>query len=164
MTDTVDPARTTELAADIVAAFVSNNSVSASDLPALIATVHGAVAQLGNAKAEPTPEPASPAVPLKKSVTPDYIVCLEDGKTFKSLKRHLRTDHDLTPDEYRARWGLPKEYPMVAPAYAAARSELARSMGLGQRRKQPSGQEAAGPSAAETKRKASRGTKTPKES
>ena len=164
MTDTVDPARTTELAAEIVAAFVSNNSVPASALPELIASVHGAIRQLGSAKAEAEPEPLAPAVPIKKSVKPDSIVCLEDGKAFKSLKRHLRTDHDLTPDEYRAKWGLPRQYPMVAPAYAAARSELARSMGLGQRRKQASGAEAGDLSAAGTKRKAGRRSKVAKES
>lgn len=164
MTDTDDPARTTELAADIVAAFVSNNNVPASAIPALIATVHGAIAQLGGRNAEAEPEPASPAVPIKKSVRPDSIVCLEDGKSFKSLKRHLRTDHDLTPDEYRAKWGLPKDYPMVAPAYAAARSELARSMGLGQRRKETFGPQGGGPSSSGMEGKASRRTKATKES
>lgn len=164
MADSVDPDRTTELVADIVAAFVSNNSVPASALPALIASVHGAVSQLGSAKPKPEPQPLSPAVPIKKSVKADSIVCLEDGKTFKSLKRHLRTDHDLTPDEYRAKWALARDYPMVAPAYAAARSELAKSMGLGQRRKEGSDAEAAGPSAVGTKRKAGRRSKVAKES
>ena len=164
MTDTVDPARTTELAAEIVAAFVSNNSVPASALPELIASVHAAFRQLGSANAEPEPEPLSPAVPIRKSVKPDSIVCLEDGKRFKSLKRHLRTDHDLTPDEYRAKWGLPKDYPMVAPTYAAARSELAKSMGLGQRRKEGSRAEAGELSAAGAKRKTGRRTRIVKDS
>ena len=123
-----------ELAADIVAAFVGHNTVLAADLPALIQRVHAALAKLG------APEPAvveklSPAVPVKRSVTDDFIICLEDGKKFKSLKRHLRTVYDLTPETYREKWGLPRDYPMVAPAYAAARSELARNMGLGQARK-----------------------------
>lgn len=123
-----------ELAADIVAAYVGHNTVTAADLPALIRSVFVALEKLG------APEPVvmerlSPAVPLKRSVTDDFIICLEDGKKFKSLKRHLRTVYDLTPEAYREKWGLPRDYPMVAPAYAAARSELARSMGLGQVRK-----------------------------
>lgn len=123
-----------ELATDIVAAFVSNNSVPAADLPVLIQSVYAALAKLG------APEPViveklNPAVPVKRSVTDDFIICLEDGKKFKSLKRHLRTVYDLTPEAYREKWGLPHDYPMVAPAYAAARSELARNMGLGQARK-----------------------------
>lgn len=124
-----------ELAADIVSAYVSNNTVPVSELPRLIADVHRA---LGNTQAgmnEPEPEPLKPAVNPKKSVFPDYIVCLEDGKKFKSLKRHLRTHYDLSPEEYREKWGLAPDYPMVAPNYAAARSALAKKMGLGQQRR-----------------------------
>lgn len=126
-----------DLTADVVAAFVGNNSVPASELPNLIATVHGAL--LGLAKPAPVAveEAAKPAVAIKKSVTPDFIVCLEDGLKFKSLKRHLRTRYSMTPEEYRAKWGLPNDYPMVAPSYAAARSNLAKKMGLGQQRKKP---------------------------
>ena len=127
---------TIELAADLVSAFVSNNSVPAAELPALISTVHDALTKVANGSTQqPIEEPKAPAVPIKKSVQPDFIVCLEDGKRFKSLKRHLRTVYDLTPDQYRAKWGLARDYPMVAPNYAAARSELARQMGLGARRR-----------------------------
>lgn len=123
-----------ELTADIVAAYVSNNTVVASDLPVLISDIHQA---LSRATMNSTPverEELRPAVAIKRSVTPDYIVCLEDGKKFKSLKRHLRTHYNLSPEEYREKWGLPHDYPMVAPNYAAARSELAKKMGLGTRR------------------------------
>ena len=130
-----DP-NTIELAADIVSAFVSNNSVPVTELPALIGSVHAALNQVASGSAQqPAEEPKAPAVPIKKSVQPDYIVCLDDGKRFKSLKRHLRTTYNLTPDQYRAKWGLAHDYPMVAPNYAAARSELAKQMGLGARRK-----------------------------
>jgi predicted transcriptional regulator len=124
-----------ELAADIVSAFVSNNSVPVTELPALIGNVHAALSQVANGSAEQPQEELRPAVPIKKSVQPDYIVCLDDGKRFKSLKRHLRTTYNLTPDQYRAKWGLAHDYPMVAPNYAAARSELAKQMGLGARRR-----------------------------
>ncbi|TGE01712.1 MucR family transcriptional regulator [Methylobacterium nonmethylotrophicum] len=123
------------LAADIVAAFVSNNSVPVTELPGLIASVHSALGGLGNGAAAEPAEPLTPAVPIKKSIMPDYLVCLEDGKKFKSLKRHLRTRYGLSPEEYRARWNLSPDYPMVAPNYAAARSELAKTMGLGQQRR-----------------------------
>jgi predicted transcriptional regulator len=124
-----------DLAAEIVSAFVSNNSVTTAELPGLIASVHAALARLAaGAVEQPKPE-LKPAVPIKKSVTPDQIICLEDGKRFKSLKRHLRTAYSMTPDEYRAKWGLPSDYPMVAPNYAAARSALAKNMGLGQKRR-----------------------------
>ncbi len=126
-----------DLTADVVAAFVGNNSVPASELPNLIATVHGALLGLANPAPVAVEEVAKPAVAIKKSVTPDYIVCLEDGLKFKSLKRHLRTKYGVTPEEYRAKWGLPNDYPMVAPSYAAARSNLAKQMGLGQQRKKP---------------------------
>ena len=128
---------TIELAADIVSAFVSNNSVPVAELPALIGSVHAALNQVANGSAQqPAEETKAPAVPIKKSVQPDYIVCLDDGKKFKSLKRHLRTVYNLTPDQYRAKWGLAHDYPMVAPNYAAARSALAKQMGLGARRRQ----------------------------
>ncbi|HSI42398.1 MAG TPA: MucR family transcriptional regulator [Xanthobacteraceae bacterium] len=124
-----------ELAADIVSAYVSNNSVAAGDLPSLIGNVFGALQRVSQGEAEPAVEPAKPAVPVKKSIAPDFIICLEDGKKFKSLKRHLRTQYNLTPEQYREKWGLPSDYPMVAPNYAAARSELAKQMGLGQQRR-----------------------------
>lgn len=123
------------LVADIVSAYVSHNSVPATDLPALIATTHAAIAGLGSEPQAPAEEKPAPAVSIKKSITPDFLVCLEDGKKFKSLKRHLRTAYDMSPEEYRARWGLPPDYPMVAPAYAEARSTLAKKMGLGQQRR-----------------------------
>lgn len=120
-----------DMAADIVSAYVSANPVAPQDLPALIRTVHSVLREVAGgvqAIAEPTQEPA---VSIKKSVTPDFIVCLEDGKKFKSLKRHLRTRYGMTPEEYRAKWGLAHDYPMVAPNYAKARSDLAKRMGLG---------------------------------
>jgi predicted transcriptional regulator len=134
MTETEDlrGAHITEMTADIVAAYVANNPVPAANLAELIATVHGAVAGLSDT-AEPIGPPQSPAVNPKRSVHPDYIISLEDGKRFKSLKRHLSTHYGLTPDAYRAKWGLPHDYPMVAPNYAASRSELAKKMGLGRK-------------------------------
>lgn len=123
-----------ELAAEIVSAYVSNNSVSASDLPSLINEVHAALTRVSTGVVEPVVEALKPAVPVKKSVNADFIVCLEDGKKFKSLKRHLRTQYNMSPEDYREKWGLPSDYPMVAPNYAAARSELAKKMGLGQQR------------------------------
>ncbi len=125
----------TELAADIVSAYVTKNSVPVAELPALIGNVHSALSKLGSAPEQVQAELPAPAVSIKKSITPDFIVCLEDGKKFKSLKRHLRTKYDLTPEQYRTRWSLPHDYPMVAPNYAAARSELAKNMGLGQQRR-----------------------------
>jgi len=130
-----DGAELIDLTAEIVSAYVSNNSVSAPDLPGLIANVHRALSNTHAGANEPQPEPLKPAVNPKKSVFPDYIVCLEDGKKFKSLKRHLRTHYDLSPEEYREKWGLAADYPMVAPNYAAARSALAKKMGLGQQRR-----------------------------
>jgi predicted transcriptional regulator len=124
-----------ELTADVVAAYVSNNSVPASELPALIADIHGALGRLGGATEMAPAEKQKPAVNPKKSVFDDYIVCLEDGKKFKSLKRHLMTHYGLTPEQYREKWGLDAGYPMVAPNYAAARSNLAKKMGLGRKRK-----------------------------
>lgn len=120
-----------ELTAGIVAAFVGGNAVSASEMPALIRSVHDALRAVGSPEVA-APEPKEPAVPVRRSVTPDYIICLEDGRRFKSLKRHLRTQYDMSPEDYREKWGLPSDYPMVAPNYAKARSELARQMGLGQ--------------------------------
>ena len=124
-----------ELTADVVSAYVSNNTVPASELPALIADVYRALGNTQTGMNESEPEPPKPAVNPKRSVFPDYIVCLEDGKKFKSLKRHLRTHYDLSPEEYREKWGLSADYPMVAPNYAAARSALAKKMGLGQQRR-----------------------------
>ena len=124
----------TELTAEIVSAYVANNPVPAGNLTELIATVHSAVSDLSNSST-PAVEALTPAVNPKRSVHADYIVCLEDGKRFKSLKRHLMTHFELTPEAYRAKWGLPHDYPMVAPNYAAARSELAKSMGLGRKPK-----------------------------
>ncbi|WP_457094726.1 MucR family transcriptional regulator [Microvirga sp. P5_D2] len=122
-----------ELSADIVSAYVSNNSVPASDLPSLLHSVYAALTQTQGQKEEPKAE-LVPAVSVRRSITPDAIICLEDGKSFKSLKRHLRTTYDMTPEQYRAKWNLPGDYPMVAPNYAKARSELAKTMGLGQQR------------------------------
>ena len=123
-----------EYAAQIVSAHVSNNSVQSSDLPSLIQQVYAALTTLGTVPAQAAERP-EPAVPLKKSVFPDYIVCLEDGKKLKMLKRHLMTSYNMTPDAYRERWGLPSSYPMVAPSYAERRSALAKSIGLGHKRK-----------------------------
>ena len=125
-----------ELAAKVVAAYVLNNPVPKSDLPDLILAVHSSLEKLGSEPepALPQAEAKSPAVPVRRSVTPDYLICLEDGKRFKSLRRHLRL-HDLTPEQYREKWKLPSDYPMVAPNYAAKRSDLARKIGLGQKRK-----------------------------
>ncbi|MEQ8823666.1 MAG: MucR family transcriptional regulator [Filomicrobium sp.] len=122
------------LTAQIVSAYVSNNSVEATELPQLISDTHTALAQASGDAAPVKREELKPKVPVKRSVMPDYIICLEDGKKFKSLKRHLRTHYNLTPEEYRAKWGLPHDYPMVAPNYAKARSDLAKKMGLGTKR------------------------------
>jgi len=120
------------LTSDIVAAHVSNNSVSVGDLPALITNVYGALASLGQT-APVVEAPPEPAVSVRSSVKPDHIVCLEDGKKLKMLKRHLMTHYNLTPEQYRARWNLPADYPMVAPNYAEKRRELAKKIGLGRR-------------------------------
>jgi len=139
-----DDLTTLDLAASIVASYVKNNSVPVHELPALISSVHSAVARVrdgkGATETDSSPvEEAKPAVPIKKSITPEYLFCLEDGKKFKSLKRHLSTHYDMTPEDYRAKWGLPSDYPMVAPNYAEARSQLAKNSGLGQqRRRRPS--------------------------
>ena len=127
-----------ELAAEIVASYVAHNSVPSNELSGLIGNVYSALSTIGrNTHAEMKHQ--EPAVSVKKSITADYLICLEDGKKFKSLKRHLRTKYDLSPEEYRAKWGLPADYPMVAPNYATARSNLALAMGLGQKRQATSG-------------------------
>jgi predicted transcriptional regulator len=141
------------LTADIVAAHVSNNSVSVGDVSNLIANVHRALAGL-SVPAEPTPEPLLPAVSIRSSVKADYIVCLEDGRKLKMLKRHLMTHYQMTPDDYRAKWGLPSDYPMTAPNYAAQRKELAHKIGLG--RKPGQGKKAATSKAAAPKGRAKR--------
>lgn len=124
-----------ELAAEIVSAYVSNNSLPPSELPTLIGEIYASLVNVTHVVVEEPPEPQKPAISIKRSVTPDYIICLEDGKQFKSLKRHLRTQYNLTPEEYREKWGLAADYPMVAPNYAKARSDLAKEMGLGQQRR-----------------------------
>jgi predicted transcriptional regulator len=124
-----------ELTADIVSAYVSNNSLSAGDVPSLIGEVFSALSRVGTGAVAVALEPAKPAVSPKKSITPEYLICLEDGKKFKSLKRHLRTMYNLSPEQYRDKWNLGSDYPMVAPNYAEARSRLAKEMGLGQKRK-----------------------------
>ncbi len=127
-----DKSEIIEMTADIVAAYVGANSVPASDLPSLIQSVHRALTGVASGTDVAEAAPREPAVPVKKSITPEYLVCLEDGRKFKSLKRHLRTKYNMSPEDYRSKWGLPKDYPMVAPSYAKARSELAKQMGLGQ--------------------------------
>jgi predicted transcriptional regulator len=125
-----------QLTANIVSAYVSNNPVASAEIPALISQVYSALTRVSNGGPVAVPaEPLKPAVPIKRSVTAEYIVCLEDGKKFKSLKRHLRTQYALTPDQYRAKWNLPPDYPMVSHNYAQARSQLAKQMGLGQQRR-----------------------------
>ena len=131
-----EPSNSIELAAEIVAAFVANNSLPTVELPALIHSVHAALARLasGQVNTAPLVEKQEPAVSVRKSLTPDFLVCLDDGKKFKSLRRHLRT-LGMTPDQYRVKWSLPPDYPMVAPNYAAVRAEMAKRIGLGQMRK-----------------------------
>ncbi len=127
-----------ENAAHIVSAFVANNSVSAAELPNLIQAVHAALASLGSEPEQAAaPKQLTPAVSVKKSVTPDYIICLDDGQKFKSLKRHLMSKHGMTPDEYRKKWELPYDYPMVAPNYALTRSAMAKEIGLGRAKTEP---------------------------
>ncbi|MBI1779239.1 MAG: MucR family transcriptional regulator [Proteobacteria bacterium] len=132
MADRTDNNELLTLTADIVAAHVSNNTVGVTDLPQLIQQVYASLSSLGQ-PAQPVAERPQPAVAIKKSVTPDYIICLEDGKKLKMLKRHLKTAFNMTPEEYRERWGLPPDYPMVAPNYALQRSKLAKDIGLGTR-------------------------------
>jgi predicted transcriptional regulator len=124
-----------QLTANIVSAYVSNNTVASAEIPNLIGQVYAALLRVSSGQVAAPAEPLKPAVPVKRSITAEYIVCLEDGKKFKSLKRHLRTQYDMTPEQYREKWGLSPDYPMVAPNYAAARSQLAKQMGLGQQRR-----------------------------
>jgi predicted transcriptional regulator len=124
-----------ELTAQIVSAYVGNNSVPSAEIANLIGQVHAALKRVSGGQLAAPAEPVKPAVPVKRSISSDYIVCLEDGKKFKSLKRHLRSRYNMTPEQYRDKWGLPPDYPMVAPNYAAARSQLAKQMGLGQQRR-----------------------------
>src|SRR3954469_8805905 len=124
-----------DLTANIVSAYVSNNPTPASELPALIGQIHAALLRVSSGRTEAPLEPARPAPPLKNSMTPHALGCREDGKRFKSLKRHLRTQYGMTPEQYRDKWGLPSDYPMVAPNYAVARSQLAKKMGLGQQQR-----------------------------
>ena len=134
MSDAADTTNTIALTAEIVAAYVSNNTVASADIPALINQVHTALLRVTTGEAQPSSEPLKPAVPIKRSINPDFIVCLDDGKKFKSLKRHLRSKYNMTPEQYREKWNLPADYPMVAPNYAVTRSALAKKMGLGQAR------------------------------
>lgn len=127
-----DNAQLLEMTADIVSAYLSANTIAASEVPALIASIHASLTQAAGGTVEVVAEPQAPAVSVRRSITPDYLICLEDGLKFKSLKRHLRTKYDMSPEDYRAKWGLPNDYPMVAPNYAKARSELAKAIGLGQ--------------------------------
>ncbi|HYE00037.1 MAG TPA: MucR family transcriptional regulator [Alphaproteobacteria bacterium] len=119
------------MTADIVSAYLGKNTLPAQQIPDVVNTVYGSLIGLTSTPVAAQPEPLKPAVPIKKSVTPEYIVCLEDGKKLKMLKRHLRTNYNMTPDEYRVKWGLPPDYPMVAPNYAAQRSDFAKKIGLG---------------------------------
>ncbi len=135
MNELAVPEDVIEHAANIVSAYVMKNAVSVGDLPTLISDVHSALLRVTAAPAAPVAEAPKPAVPARKSVTSEYLVCLEDGRKFKSLKRHLRTQYGLSPDGYREKWGLAPDYPMVAPAYAKARSVLAKQSGLGQQRR-----------------------------
>ena len=124
-----------DLTAQIVSAYLSHNPTPAAEIPNLIGQIHASLLRVSTGRNETPPEPVKPAVSVKKSMTPDYLVCLEDGKRFKSLKRHLRTQYNMTPEQYREKWGLGADYPMVAPNYAVARSQLAKKMGLGQQRR-----------------------------
>jgi predicted transcriptional regulator len=119
------------MTADVVAAYVSNNTLPTTQLAEVINAVYGSLKALEGQVVQPQPEPLKPAVPIRKSVTPEFLICLEDGKKLKMLKRHLRSTYNMTPDDYRARWGLPPDYPMVAPSYAERRSEFAKKIGLG---------------------------------
>jgi predicted transcriptional regulator len=149
--NTAETTNITELTADIVSAYVAKNALSGADLPKLIQEVHAALKGLGSAPAEQPAEELKPAVSIRRSITPDYLVCLDDGLKFKSLKRHL-AQLGMTPDQYRAKWGLPADYPMVAPNYSATRSQLARDNGLG-RKPQPEAAPAAPPARGRRKAK-----------
>jgi predicted transcriptional regulator len=154
----------TSLTADIVSAYVAHNALTGDKLPDLIGSVYGALSRASVQDVEPEKVELKPAVAIKKSVTPEYIICLEDGKQFKSLKRHLKTHYDLSPEDYREKWGLPRDYPMVAPSYAAARSDLARNMGLGRRGAAVAGTQPEIPAKAEPAEKPKRGKQTRKAS
>jgi len=130
-TDTIPAEDLLRMTTEVAAAYVSNNNLPSSQLPEVIKTIHESLASLGGAPVAAAAEPPTPAVAVKKSITPDYIICLEDGKKLKMLKRHLRSTYNMSPDEYRLRWGLPADYPMVAPSYAAQRSDFAKKIGLG---------------------------------
>ena len=130
----VDKQELVMLTADIVSAYVTNNTVVRQDVPMLISEVHEALVKAAQNRSVEKAEDLKPAVSIKKSISNDFLICLEDGKKFRSLKRHLMSHYNLTPEEYREKWGLPRDYPMVAPGYAKQRSELAKSMGLGQRK------------------------------
>ena len=138
MEDKPDQGNMIELTADIVSSYISNNTVQMNELPGLINEVHEALTQAAHRGAGASRADLIPAVSRKKSVTPDYIICLEDGKKFKQLKRHLRTHYSLTPEEYREKWGLAPDYPMVAPSYAELRSKHAKDIGLGRKKEQQS--------------------------
>jgi predicted transcriptional regulator len=142
MTETAAPKMTEEellrMTADVVAAYVSNNTLPTTQLAEVINAVYGSLKSLEGQVAHPLPEPQKPAVAIRKSVTPEFLICLEDGKKLKMLKRHLRSTYNLTPDEYRAKWGLAPDYPMVAPNYAERRSEFAKKIGLGRATGRPS--------------------------
>jgi predicted transcriptional regulator len=138
MTDMEDNTLSTiEMTTDVVAAYLSNNTVSAAELPGLIQSIHQALTAVASGGAPAPVAAPEPPVSIRRSLTPDFLICLEDGRKFKSLKRHLRTKFDMSPEDYRAKWGLPKDYPMVAPNYAKTRSDLARAIGLGQGGRQP---------------------------
>lgn len=139
MNDTEIEANHIEITADIVSAYVSNNTITPHELSAMIGDVHAALTRIAGGPVEEPVEAPKPAIAIKKSLTADYLICLEDGKKFKSLKRHLRTQYNITPEQYREKWGLPADYPMVAPNYAKARSQLAKDMGLGQQRRKRRG-------------------------
>src|SRR5262249_44789461 len=130
-TNTVSAEELLRMTTEVAAAYVSNNNLPSAQLPEVIKTIHESLTALNGAGAQAEAEPPTPAVPIKKSITPDYIVCLEDGKKLKMLKRHLRSTYNMTPEEYRQRWSLPADYPMVAPNYAAQRSAFAKKIGLG---------------------------------
>jgi len=160
MPDTAVTKNLAALAAEITAAYVGSNKLAVSELPALLKTTYDALANAGGS-APQLAQPLVPAVPIRRSVTEDFIICLEDGKKLKSLKRHLNTRFGLTPDQYRAKWGLPSSYPMVAPSYAAARSNLAKQMGLGSKRSAAAQVAAPAPAPTKTTRSAPR-KKAPK--
>jgi predicted transcriptional regulator len=152
------------LTADIVSAYVANNAIGSDKLSEIIGSVYGALSRASLEAVEPEKVELKPAIAVKKSVTPEYIICLEDGQKFKSLKRHLKTHYDMSPEEYREKWGLPRDYPMVAPSYAAARSDLARNMGLGRRGAAIPGTQPEVPAKAEPAEKPKRGKQTRKAS